>query len=231
MNTISERLKYLLKEKGYTPYAFCKETGFSESTMSRILNNNQKPNESNLKVIVDYFKINRLWFLFGAGEMLLETQNRISVPNINIHSENIKSALDDQASKTRIPYYEIPATLSPIAVYSDEKEIPIYYIEMPALKDCDFALPAWGDSMYPKIKNGQIIAVKEIKDKSQILWGEIYLVITDEIRAVKYLRRHKDESKVILASENHDHFDDVVIDKKKILNLFIVKGQINILVN
>lgn len=121
--------------------------------------------------------------------------------------------------------------MSPLVVYADEKEIPLYYIDMPALKGCDFALPAWGDSMYPKIKNGQIIAVKEIKDRSQIQWGEIFLVVTDEIRAVKYVRRHPNSKLVILASENRENFDDITIERDKIHGLFIVKGQINILVN
>ena len=164
-------------------------------------------------IILENMGVNIEFLKTGNGPMFTESEPRTEERKI-----------------LRIPYYEIPATLSPITVYNDSQEIPLYYIEMPALKDCDFALPAWGDSMYPKIKNGQIIAVKELKDKSQILWGEIYLVITSEIRAVKYLRKHQNPSRVILASEN-DHFDDVVIEMDKILRLFVVKGQINILIN
>jgi phage repressor protein C with HTH and peptisase S24 domain len=231
MKSLSERIQFLLNSKGYTAYAFCKETGFSESTMSRLLKGGQKPNESNIKALTQFFGVSRAWLLKGEGPMIFYRDSETVGQKVNIHPEDIKSTQSDEIVNKRIPYYEIPATMSPIAVYSDEKEIPVYYIEMPALKDCDFALPAWGDSMYPKIKNGQIIAVKELRDKSQIQWGEIYLIITDEIRAVKYLRRHQDESKVILASENREHFDDMVIDKDKILHLFIVKGQINIFVN
>lgn len=177
--------------------------------------------------------------LLESGDGAIPEPKLIILKNMGINIHFLKTGegpifdtekIIQKIEEDRIPYYEIPATMSPLVVYNDSQEIPLYYIDMPALKGCDFALPAWGDSMYPKIKNGQIIAVKQLKDKSQIQWGEIYLVITDEIRAVKYLRKHKDESLVILASENRS-YDDMIIERDKILNLFIVKGQINILVN
>ncbi len=67
MNTISERVSYLLENKGLTPYAFCKETGFSEGTLSRILKKNQRPNESNIKVLLEFFRVSRAWLISGIG--------------------------------------------------------------------------------------------------------------------------------------------------------------------
>lgn len=226
-----ERLAFARESLGFSIEQFSAILDYEIRSYKNIESGSDKISDKFLRKLKIKTGVNPEWIFSGEGHMILDRENEIIGQNINIYPENLKSAQGEKISEKRIPYYEIPATMSPLAVYSDDKEIPVYYIEMPALKDCDFALPAWGDSMYPKIKNGQIIAVKEIKDKSQILWGEIYLVITDEIRAVKYLRKHKDESKVILASENKEHFDDIVIDKNKILNLFIVKGQINILIN
>lgn len=154
------------------------------------------------------------------------------------HPENKKSktypATDEtglEVHEPQIPYYNVDVTASAFPVFADEREEPEYFISIPAFKDCDFAVPIYGDSMYPKIKNGHIVAVKEVKNKAVILYGEIYLVITEDYRTVKYIRKHPaDVSKVLLCSENPS-FDDVEIPVDSILRLFKVRGQISINVN
>lgn len=136
-----------------------------------------------------------------------------------------------EVHEPQIPYYNVDVTASAFPVFADEREEPEYFISIPAFKDCDFAVPIYGDSMYPKIKNGHIVAVKEVKNKAVILYGEIYLVITEDYRTVKYIRKHPgDVSKVLLCSENPS-FDDVEIPVDSILRLFKVRGQISINVN
>jgi len=64
-------------------------------------------------------------------------------------------------------------------------------------------------------------------DKSIIMYGEVYLVVTDVLRTIKFIRKAKNGANVILASAN-DRFDDVEIPRDKILHLFIVKGKISL---
>ncbi|MDY7396288.1 helix-turn-helix transcriptional regulator [Aureibaculum sp. 2210JD6-5] len=75
MTTIGSRLKALLDGKGITPYKLHKRTGVSQSVLSRIINNNTTPNESNLKAIIDYFKVNEAWFLTGIEIEELKNTN------------------------------------------------------------------------------------------------------------------------------------------------------------
>jgi SOS-response transcriptional repressor LexA len=77
--------------------------------------------------------------------------------------------------------------------------------------------------MYPKIKNGDIVLLKEIS-KDLIMFGEIYLVITNDYRVLKYVRKHTSPDKVILFAEN-DRFDPVEIGKDDIMKLFLYKGK------
>lgn len=44
MDTLSKRVQNLLDKKGHTPYSFCAATGYSDATLSRMINNNSKPN-------------------------------------------------------------------------------------------------------------------------------------------------------------------------------------------
>lgn len=67
----SDRLRKLIDSKGVTAYVVASETGVSEATMSRLLNNStSKPNIKNVKLLAKYFAVNSDWLLTGEGEMI-----------------------------------------------------------------------------------------------------------------------------------------------------------------
>lgn len=125
----------------------------------------------------------------------------------------------------KVPFYDIDVSAGSIAFFSDNLEEPDYYINMPDFSDCDFIVPVYGYSMKPIINNGDKIACKEIQERSFFNYGEVYLVVTDEQRMVKRLRKAKEEGYITLSSHNED-YDDIEIPVNKILKLFIVKGII-----
>lgn len=155
------------------------------------------------------FGVSPAWLRHGEGEMFL--------------------ASDSEG----VPYYDIELSAAANG-FGQVNEPPEYYINCRPFNDCTAYLPFYGDSMYPKYLNGDIIAVKEVKNPDIVLWGEAYLVITDEaansLRAVRLLIEHKDKSKVILRAANPDFKGDTVIDKKSIASLHIVKGRITMTV-
>ena len=124
-----------------------------------------------------------------------------------------------------IPYYDIDVTAGPVEVFSDYTEQPSSYVQAPNLNDCDFAVPVYGDSMYEKYRSGDIIVCKEVHDRSVILYGEVYLVVTNGFRTIKYLRKAEQPQQIILAPENKN-YDPVEIARDDILKLYIVKGKI-----
>lgn len=139
------------------------------------------------------------------------------------NKKGLTDAKKDSSSKS-IPYYDIEVSAGPISFYQDYPELPNTALEIPFVSDVDLAMPVYGDSMYPRIKSGDIVLLKKIKDPDVILFGEVYLVITNDYRTIKYIRKHEDEDKIILVSEN-DRFDPVVIKKESILHLFLYKGK------
>ncbi len=89
MNNIGKRLLYLIESKGLTPYKLHKRTGVSQSVLSRIINKNTNPNESNLKAIVDFFKIDEGWFLTGVEN------DKVNDNEIEYHSPKTASKTKD----------------------------------------------------------------------------------------------------------------------------------------
>jgi SOS-response transcriptional repressor LexA len=80
--------------------------------------------------------------------------------------------------------------------------------------------------MSPKICNGSYIQIRPISEDSPIFWGCIYVVVLEDYRLVKIVRRHADRNKVILHSLN-PQYDDMEIDRVDILKLYLVVAVIN----
>lgn len=141
---------------------------------------------------------------------------------------DVKTILtSEQKNYSLIPFYNIDVFASPEKTFDDNPETPAYFLSVPGFSDCSYALPVCGNSMAPKFKNGDVIAVKEINNKDIILYGEAYLVITDEYRVVKIIRKHQDQDKIILMSENPE-YDPVEICRDEVRKLYLVKGKIEI---
>ncbi len=138
---------------------------------------------------------------------------------------------DEFVNTIGVPYYEdLDVTASVITSFQDYKEIPTFKIDYKHFNDCDAYLPVVGDSMYPKYCAGEIVAVKQIRNINTLLWGETYLVITNEkansLRTIKDVHYCKDESMLILRACNPDYAGDTLIGKDDIISMFVIKGKI-----
>ena len=216
MNTINERIKTLVKhfsEGNNTMFA--NMLGVSEANIRNYISKTE-PKYSVLEKIVNTFEINYEWLLTGNGEMLKSDSDNYKI---------ITSSTDG------VPYYEnIEVSGGALPMYSDYKETPTFYINYEHFNDCTAYLPVVGDSMYPSYCSGEIVAVKEILNKDVIQWGETYFVATNgnanDLKTIKQVHYHEDESKIILRASNPNFKGDIVINKEDILHMFIVKGKI-----
>lgn len=66
------------------------------------------------------------------------------------------------------------------------------------------------------------LGLKEVKDPSVIIYGNIYAIITSELQIIKYIVKCDKKDTFCLSSENK-HYQDFEIPKEKILSLYIVK--------
>lgn len=135
--------------------------------------------------------------------------------------------------KFLIPFYNVELTSTPMLLFTDPHSLPSTEIDLPGYAGSSFAINMAGNSMYPVIESGSMIIVKEITDKSIILYGEIYLVVTKDYRMVKRLRKSKKHGWVIAASENRNGLEsngetyaDIEIPINKIEFLYLVQGSI-----
>jgi phage repressor protein C with HTH and peptisase S24 domain len=129
----------------------------------------------------------------------------------------------------KVPYYDLDVTAGNVQLFQNNDQIVADYYTVPKeIQDVDFCFKVRGDSMYDKILPGAIVFVKQIVDISVIEYGQVFIVITEEQRMVKYVRRHptRPNDMVLLRSHNN-HYDDIDLLKEKIINLLLVKGYLN----
>ncbi len=115
------------------------------------------------------------------------------------------------------PLYDVVATCGYMENLSEGN--PIGKISVPNMPKCDGAIHVTGDSMYPMLNNGDIVAYKVIHEMQMINYGEIHIVQyqmgDDRTICVKYVKRSEDDGKIRLVSYNKE-FDDVEVDKKNV---------------
>ncbi|MCI9042427.1 MAG: helix-turn-helix transcriptional regulator [Muribaculaceae bacterium] len=103
----------------------------------------------------------------------------------------------------------------------------IGHVDMPNLHADSAIVRVNGDSMSPVIKDGGYVAIRPVGELRYIFWGQIYVIVMDDYRLVKYLRRHpSDPGLVVLRSANHD-YDDMEVERSDIRRLFLVEAIIN----
>ena len=108
-----------------------------------------------------------------------------------------------------------------------KEETPAGVLSIPGFKDCIACFPVYGSSMEPKISNGDVIAVSQSVTCDQILWGEIYLVITNAWRVVKTVHPGKTKEYIILRSINPAYAGDTNVKKEDLRALYLVRGVVS----
>jgi len=144
---------------------------------------------------------------------------------------NKEKEIVNYKKEKKVPYYEIDVTSSITSSFNDVVEEPTFYVDYKPFNDCTAYVNNYGDSMFPKYKNGEKLAVKQIQNLDVLMFGESYLVITNsnanDLKTVKEVHYHQDEDKIILRASNPNYKGDTIIMKEDIISMFAIKGKIS----
>lgn len=221
-----EVLEYILSNEGISYSDLAKLMGIPRAQPLYDIRDGKIKNISENyanKILAAFPKYNKGWLMSGEGEMLKVTSND-GVHSV-ISSSDIK---DDDYSGTLV--YDIDATCGTDSrdIFSTEDNV-IGSVNLPGVNKQSHIIRANGDSMEPEIYDGNMVAVREIKSWDDIFYGQIYLVILDEYRMIKRIRRYEqdEDNYIILRSENAK-YDDIKLHKSKIRKLFVVENILSV---
>lgn len=220
---IAARIKFLIKKLGLSQAAFAKRLGIDPANMSKHLNGKLPITAGLINRIAADMAISKQWLAEGQGiPFAKEAATRL--PD-TIDSATICSP---PAKTDAIPVYDIDVTAGSLELSREfTADRIIGSINIPSLRRDCIIVRVNGDSMTPTISDGAFVAIRPISDLSCIFWGQIYVIVMDDFRMVKHLRRHPDPKMVVLRSDN-PAYDDMEVPREKIRKLYIVESILNI---
>jgi len=204
MCNIIKRIQEISYSEGISIGAIEKRIGASKGVLSRAINNGTDIQSKWIEALVEnYPQLNSEWLLTGHGSMIK--------PNIVSNSPIIPLSKYKETTfpSFEIPLYNIDACAGLNKLFSDGGDL-IGQISIPNSPRCDGAVHVIGDSMYPLLKSGDIIAYRIVNDLLSINYGEIYILQLlnngDTSIVVKYIKRSDlGKDHVCLVSYNKEH--------------------------
>ena len=170
-----ERLKKLREFLGFPGRkmsSFSSEIGYAQSNLSNIEAGIKDLPVTVAKALSDRYNVNANWLLFGKGEMIENSQMKIS---------NLL-----EADKTNVSFYDIDV----FAGYSsggEQQENIIEKWQIPDLVGEHIAVTVKGNSMEGTLSQGDRVVAKEIKDNSEICHDSIYIIVYEGAPIIKRL--------------------------------------------
>ncbi len=192
-------------------------TGVKQPTLRDVASGKQvQPGFDMLRKIVDSptLNISSEWLLKGKGPMQLH--------KINILHQSPYRDIGHEF----IPVYDISAAANLETLFSNNSQHLLGEIKILNAPKCDGAIHARGDSMYPMVKTGDIIAYKQLQSLNNLISGEIYVVDFhlegDDFVVVKYVQWEEENSSLRLVSYNQHH-KDLIIPVSAVRAIALVK--------
>lgn len=103
-----------------------------------------------------------------------------------------------------------------------------YVIPEFANLNVEYMVRVSGSSMYPKYSNGDVLACRRIHDVLFFQWGKIYVIDSSQGPLVKRVFQDEDPERILLVSDNKEHYPPFSIPKSDIRSLSIVLGVIRL---
>lgn len=202
---ILERLRNYRQSRGFTQAHLARQLGINPGNLSRILNGTVPLSEGFVNRLVVELGLSKTWLLKGDGPMMA-----------------------DSVVPSGAPVYDIDITAGPLPQTRDfTQEHVVGHVNLPGIPPGVVVVTVNGDSMTPVIRNGAYLAIRQVPTEPPYLWGQIYVVVLDNYRVVKYLRRNRDRDGWAILHSANPEYDDIDIPLREIRNLFLVEAVLD----
>ncbi len=205
--TINQRIKHIAdKLCDGNVSELARLSGVNQPALRDVVGTRQvEPRFETLGKIADSssLNINAEWLLTGKGEM---QKTEIDI----LHNPPYRDI-----GKGVIPIYDINAAANLQTLFAnDNAQLVLDNLRIPNAPHCDGAIYVRGDSMYPDLQSGDIVAFKQLNSMSNIIEGQIYIidfhVEGDDFLVIKSVEWEEENATLRLISANKDHKDRII---------------------
>ncbi len=216
--TVTDRIRHLITQAHLTQAGFARRLGMDPANLSKHLCGKLPVTDGLINRIAADMGVSKQWLVSGQG---------LPFPKPEHHSVLTKQPRHS-ARNVPVPVYDLDVTAGCVELsrlLTDDRIVGS--ISLPDLKrDCAIVRVS-GDSMKPVINNGGFVAIRKISNPALIFWGQIYVIMLEDYRMVKYLRRHPSEPDLVVLRSANPEYDDMEVPRSEIIGLYIVETILN----
>ena len=210
---IIDRIRYLIGQQRMSQACFARRLSMDPANLSKHLNGKLPLTRGFVNRIAIDVGVSRDWLAEGRG---LPFDKPSPMPDV--------AGVPAVGSAAGVPIYDIDVTAGCTELSRQfTTDRIIGSMQLPDVSPEGVIVKVSGDSMEPDVPDGSFIAIRQVSDLSCIFWGQIYVVVLDDFRVVKRVRRHPDSRMVILRSAN-SCYDDMEVAVDKIRRLYMVEA-------
>lgn len=210
---MTERIMQLVNEYGHIPKTFALKADIELSLFLTKLKGKAFWSVADVHKICDTFRVRKGWLVDGEGQ-------KFRLPEDILETIPARRSYDTHVG---VPYYDINFEMGFSLMDNDQTTTPAYMIDCSPYNKCDAWCNAHGNSMYPTIASGDIIALKTIHDSRFLISGEVYAIVTsNDLRTIK---RVNDNGDTVTLIPDNKEYREQTIDKKDIIKVYRVMGS------
>lgn len=219
MQTIGQRISeikefYFGKERGSVS-KFAERVGENKNTVSNWFGRKDGIGSAVVnKILAAFPDVDKGWLVGGNGSMLI--------------NNGMEKVLPIKNFSTGVPYYDVDFECGFDIMGNDDTLIPAYLIDFKPYNKATCWCNVTGHSMEPEINNGDMVALKEIKDWSFLPLGEIYAIVTkNEMRTIKRIcASGKEDTYTLVPTNKAVEYSPQELRADMILKIFKVVGSV-----
>ncbi len=216
------RIRHIISTLNMSQAAFARRLGVNPANLSKLLGGTLSLSEGFINRLVVELGVSKQWLVEGEGVPYPKPVHAATV------SDSADEAIAVEPVDQGLPVYDVDVTAGArelSLMLTDDKIVG--YVKLPNLpSDCVLARVS-GDSMKPVISNGGFVAIRPVSSPKTIFWGQIYVIVLDDYRMVKYVRRHPDDDKLVRLRSANPDYDDIDVERSEIRRMFIVEAILN----
>lgn len=207
MATFSARLKSLRQEKGWSQQRLADELKLSKSSVNMYERGEREPGFETMETIADLFNVD-MNYLYG------HTDIKIADPIVRSKRPTIPPGFEPMPAMTEVPLVGRIACGTPITAEENIEQM----VCVPSRWHSTFTLTCKGDSMEPRIHDGDLVA---IRSQPEVENGEIAAVRIGEEATLKHVYLH--ENFIELRPEN-PAFSSIILSRED-MNTVVIEGK------
>lgn len=201
MATFSERFKSLRSERGWSQQRLADELGISKSSVNMYERGEREPSFETTEAIADLFNVD-MDYLYGRTSVKLATP--LTIP----------PGFQPLPDMVQVPLVGRIACGEPITAEENVEDV----VSIPSAWHADFTLQCEGESMMPRIQNGDLVAIRR---QPTVENGEVAAVRIDNEATLKHVYIYPD--RMVLQPENQAFAPIVLIGEE--MNAVKIEGK------